>query len=815
MDYSTEPRTFQSDQLNASCHLLDDQLDELARTQPDCQIDQARVLLAGYEEVLPEGECSDSHIIVVSQVPLPGCTSSPKSRTEVEPITVSEEDMEISCQESQQHSVDKNLHTNTVPDAGPSTQTGQQHPERKQSATHKLPVICAPTRKSSSVSALARRAPSVTSPQLSQQHSKVGKTQQQTAPTLGAQSVTPPPPTSQQHSQGEKSTRNRPSGRAPARGAQSVTSPPKSQKHSKVVKNAKPGPTGRAPARGALSATHLPKAGTKAAKKSVSFLAITHTAPLTSKKDTLSNRALLGVEGLTPLISSPRKRKRSGEDSPSSGEGSKSPNETTGNGSQKPTENAGEGSKNPTESTGEGSKNPLSTKQTESYKENCPISGPSETQPKPGGSGKKLNFAQTAMHNFQPGQSFTPPPPYSKQGRNQAKVTDDQVEPAKTRSKPHSKNKPLWERLVFCDDFSQTLPNEVTPQDLKSTLSELGLRISLVKRVGRGYLIQGERAEDIEKLPLKQQNISLKWKIPGWISQVKCAVHLDVKISDTGLYDLVNAYNCRPDNRITHHYRIKRQGATPTRVVILELEAMERPKQIRLGDSTLDTLSYQKRAKQCVNCLEYGHIKQFCRNDKLCATCSKPNCNGTCTAHCLHCRKQHSALSANCNKRHTQNAKVNGSNTKSNVPKAPVKTQSKTPGSQSGKSEWTKVRKGNSTQHTAQEKRPSQSGAVTGSGGPKGNGKTTEFAPKRQTANTKSRPKIHKSKMPNPEVSVNECPMSVLDFICRALLTITAPKKAFNYTQKTSILYELLSQTLDRPIDKAEFMKRIKNTPGN
>ncbi len=108
---------------------------------------------------------------------------------------------------------------------------------------------------------------------------------------------------------------------------------------------------------------------------------------------------------------------------------------------------------------------------------------------------------------------------------------------------------------------------------------------------------------------------------------------------------------------------------SPTNTFILTFDLAELPKRIQLTRWMLVSVdAYIPSPLRCFNCQLFGHHKDRCRRDVVCARCgvAKHN-NDSCTEteHCVNCDGKHSAFSRNCPKwkaeqevvriKHTQN----------------------------------------------------------------------------------------------------------------------------------------------------------------
>lgn len=92
----------------------------------------------------------------------------------------------------------------------------------------------------------------------------------------------------------------------------------------------------------------------------------------------------------------------------------------------------------------------------------------------------------------------------------------------------------------------------------------------------------------------------------------------------------------------------------PTQTVAVTFASTELPQYVYLDSWRHEVSVYVPPVKQCLRCMKFGHIAQYCRNAEVCSICSDSNHNfRSCkvdpkNAKCANCGGNHIAISNTC-----------------------------------------------------------------------------------------------------------------------------------------------------------------------
>ena len=178
---------------------------------------------------------------------------------------------------------------------------------------------------------------------------------------------------------------------------------------------------------------------------------------------------------------------------------------------------------------------------------------------------------------------------------------------------------------------------------------------AVVKKSGRSGLFievkNQEQSNNIEKIKKIADQPVIIYKHKRF-NQVKGVVRCKCLKHDTE--DEIKEHLKSQDVADVRRVSIKRNNEIiKTDTYILTFNLLSCPKTIRIADWLIIRVDeYNYTPMQCYNCLKYGHISKFCRNeDKTCFNCSnkghtKEEC--TSTPLCLHCKGGHLSNSKSC-----------------------------------------------------------------------------------------------------------------------------------------------------------------------
>lgn len=87
----------------------------------------------------------------------------------------------------------------------------------------------------------------------------------------------------------------------------------------------------------------------------------------------------------------------------------------------------------------------------------------------------------------------------------------------------------------------------------------------------------------------------------------------------------------------------------PTKTVVLTFKGCILPKNVSLYYVPLEVRTYILPVVRCMNCLRFGHNAKACKSQARCRDCGEaPHPNASCITKCIHCAKNHNALSPDC-----------------------------------------------------------------------------------------------------------------------------------------------------------------------
>lgn len=87
-----------------------------------------------------------------------------------------------------------------------------------------------------------------------------------------------------------------------------------------------------------------------------------------------------------------------------------------------------------------------------------------------------------------------------------------------------------------------------------------------------------------------------------------------------------------------------------TPLLILTIDSVTVPDYMKVGLLRVKTRPYYPKPMRCFNCLQFGHIKDKCKDSKICQNCAGPFHGDECEepSKCACCGKQHGTLSRDC-----------------------------------------------------------------------------------------------------------------------------------------------------------------------
>ncbi len=96
---------------------------------------------------------------------------------------------------------------------------------------------------------------------------------------------------------------------------------------------------------------------------------------------------------------------------------------------------------------------------------------------------------------------------------------------------------------------------------------------------------------------------------------------------------------------------LKDKKKVPTNTFFLKFASPQKPDFLLLGYLKVKIEHYYPKPMQCFNCLRFGHLSKYCRNEKICSGCGVPSHEGDCNKkYCINCNEQHDAKSKGCQK---------------------------------------------------------------------------------------------------------------------------------------------------------------------
>ena len=108
------------------------------------------------------------------------------------------------------------------------------------------------------------------------------------------------------------------------------------------------------------------------------------------------------------------------------------------------------------------------------------------------------------------------------------------------------------------------------------------------------------------------------------------------------------------DQDVTSVYRIKKRDGDYTSLYVLTFNASTLPKTVKLGYMQCQVRMYIPKPRRCFNCQGYGHGKNTCSHEPVCAKCAETgsghpafdDCEDD--PKCYHCHGDHPASSRQC-----------------------------------------------------------------------------------------------------------------------------------------------------------------------
>ena len=184
----------------------------------------------------------------------------------------------------------------------------------------------------------------------------------------------------------------------------------------------------------------------------------------------------------------------------------------------------------------------------------------------------------------------------------------------------------------------------------------VGTDIENVKRLRSGDLLAEVSCEKHAKLLLKAKKIGT---VPVSIVPHRSLNSSKGVVRCDALGDCEDAeiVKCLANSNVVEAKRIKvrRDGVLRnTNTVILTFCVPELPKEIRIGYNLCRVEQYIPNSLRCFRCQSYGHGKDRCRGEAVCARCgsNEHSDDKACSRpeFCIHCKSDHPSYSRKCPK---------------------------------------------------------------------------------------------------------------------------------------------------------------------
>ena len=174
-----------------------------------------------------------------------------------------------------------------------------------------------------------------------------------------------------------------------------------------------------------------------------------------------------------------------------------------------------------------------------------------------------------------------------------------------------------------------------------------------VKPLSSGHLlieVDQKQAHDKLLTVTKLHDIPVKVEAHNQLNQTKGKVYCDA-ICDLSSDKIKSQL---ADQHVTEVYQVKDREDKLLPIYILTFRQTSLPQSVKIGYINCRIQPYIPRPRQCFNCQGYGHGKNTCRQDPICAKCAISE-----TDHpdyeacqndpkCCHCAGNHSATSREC-----------------------------------------------------------------------------------------------------------------------------------------------------------------------
>ncbi|XP_055589337.1 uncharacterized protein LOC129741623 [Uranotaenia lowii] len=194
---------------------------------------------------------------------------------------------------------------------------------------------------------------------------------------------------------------------------------------------------------------------------------------------------------------------------------------------------------------------------------------------------------------------------------------------------------------------------DVSPFFIKKAIDNITSNVTISRMRDGDLLLKTQNKQQADKL-VKQTmlagSIPIIIKEHATLNQTKGTINcFDLK----ALKDEVIIEELK-DSGVIAVDRVKRRNAdkklVDTSIFILTFALSTLPRSIDVGFHRCKVQLYIPAPMRCTTCLRFNHKKAKCRDQQMCATCSRPAHGNECVqdALCINCNGQHNALSRDC-----------------------------------------------------------------------------------------------------------------------------------------------------------------------
>lgn len=151
--------------------------------------------------------------------------------------------------------------------------------------------------------------------------------------------------------------------------------------------------------------------------------------------------------------------------------------------------------------------------------------------------------------------------------------------------------------------------------------------------------------------------LGLKASIPASDTEITGVLKsVPISMSNRNIFSLIgSSRNVIQVRRFMR--RVRADGGevsnVPTQTVAVTFASTQLPDYVYLDSWRHEVTRYVQPVKQCLKCLQFGHIASYCKNNDVCSICSDNHSFKVCSADkqnpiCANCKGNHIAISASC-----------------------------------------------------------------------------------------------------------------------------------------------------------------------